>query len=106
MTRNVRIVEAQGKWENVHGVSAEMLQRMAQRWEPLPVRAGSDGEDRGGPASPNAQASRRGNPNTERGALRCADGLSSTGPESPVHPERRLGAAGNVAYRQRSSSAT
>ena len=37
MTRNVRIVEAQGKWENVHGVSAEMLQRMAQRWEPLPV---------------------------------------------------------------------
>lgn len=35
MTQNVLVVEANGKWENVHGVPAEMLERMALRWEPL-----------------------------------------------------------------------
>lgn len=35
MTQNVLVVEANGKWKNVHGVPAEMLEKMAQRWEPL-----------------------------------------------------------------------
>ena len=35
MTRTVRIIEARGTWQNVHGVPAEMLERMAQRWEQL-----------------------------------------------------------------------
>ncbi|OOG58194.1 hypothetical protein B0E49_04460 [Polaromonas sp. C04] len=38
MAGNVRIVEAQGKWQNRHGVPDEALERMAQRWEPLPAR--------------------------------------------------------------------
>lgn len=37
MTTNLRIVEMHGKWENVHGVPADMLQRMVQRWEPQSV---------------------------------------------------------------------
>jgi hypothetical protein len=37
MTRSLRIVEARGQWSNVHGVPAEMLRRMAERWEPLPA---------------------------------------------------------------------
>ena len=32
MTKNVRVVEATGRWENQHGVPAEMMQRMAERW--------------------------------------------------------------------------
>lgn len=36
MTNNVRVVEAHGRWENTHGVSAETLQRMSLRWERLP----------------------------------------------------------------------
>lgn len=35
MTTNIRIVEAQGNWENCHGVPAEVIQRMADRWETL-----------------------------------------------------------------------
>jgi hypothetical protein len=37
MTQNVRVVEAAGKWDNHHGVPVEMMERMAQRWEKLPV---------------------------------------------------------------------
>lgn len=33
--RNVRVIEARGKWESVHGVPPYMLKRMAARWEPL-----------------------------------------------------------------------
>ena len=36
MTKNARVIEAIGNWQNVHGVPAEMLERMAQRWESLP----------------------------------------------------------------------
>jgi len=35
MSSNVRVIEARGRWENVHGVPDEMLSRMAQRWEQL-----------------------------------------------------------------------
>lgn len=35
LTDNVRIVEAVGRWKNVHGVPAETVERMRQRWEPL-----------------------------------------------------------------------
>jgi len=35
MTGNVRIVEASGRWANVHGVPPARLRKMAQRWEPL-----------------------------------------------------------------------
>ena len=35
MSSSVRIVEAKGTWQNTHGVPPEMMQRMAQRWEPL-----------------------------------------------------------------------
>ncbi len=37
MVGNIRIVEAKGKWQNLHGVPAEALERMAQRWEQLPT---------------------------------------------------------------------
>ena len=37
MTKKARVIEATGKWPNVHGVPAEMLERMAQRWERLPA---------------------------------------------------------------------
>ncbi|UUZ77437.1 hypothetical protein LP414_09555 [Polaromonas sp. P1(28)-13] len=37
MTKNIRVVEATGKWQNRHGVPGQMLERMAQRWEPLPA---------------------------------------------------------------------
>jgi predicted kinase len=37
MTRNATVVEATGKWQSVHGVPAEILDRMAQRWETLPI---------------------------------------------------------------------
>ena len=36
MTENIRVVEATGRWDNLHGVPAEMMQRMAKRWEALP----------------------------------------------------------------------
>ncbi|MEO6972295.1 MAG: AAA family ATPase [Rhodoferax sp.] len=36
MTENVRVVEATGRWDNLHGVPAGMMQRMAERWEALP----------------------------------------------------------------------
>jgi hypothetical protein len=35
MTKSAKVIEATGKWQNLHGVPAEMLERMAQRWEPL-----------------------------------------------------------------------
>lgn len=37
MTTNIRIIEAEGRWQNVHGVPAERLRQMAERWETLPV---------------------------------------------------------------------
>ena len=36
MAQNARVIEANGKWQNVHGVPTEILDRMALRWEPLP----------------------------------------------------------------------
>ncbi|WP_322996216.1 AAA family ATPase [Castellaniella sp.] len=36
MCKNVRVIEATGQWPNVHGVPAERVQQMADRWEPLP----------------------------------------------------------------------
>lgn len=36
LTSTVRILEATGKWQNIHGVSAERLKQMAARWETLP----------------------------------------------------------------------
>ena len=36
MTSDVRVVEATGRWQNVHGVPEETLQAMAERWETLP----------------------------------------------------------------------
>jgi predicted kinase len=35
MSRNVRIIEAKGRWCNVHKVPATTLQWMAERWEVL-----------------------------------------------------------------------
>ncbi|MBW4048080.1 MAG: ATP-binding protein [Proteobacteria bacterium] len=35
MSRNVRIIEATGRWCGVHNVPATTLQWMAERWEPL-----------------------------------------------------------------------
>jgi hypothetical protein len=36
MTTRLRIVEATGRWPNVHGVPDFVLTRMAERWEKLP----------------------------------------------------------------------
>lgn len=36
LTSTVRILEATGKWQNIHGVSAERIKQMAERWEKLP----------------------------------------------------------------------
>ena len=36
LTSTVRILEAKGEWQNVHGVSAERVKQMAARWEALP----------------------------------------------------------------------
>jgi adenylylsulfate kinase-like enzyme len=33
---SIRIVEADGSWENVHSVPKEVVERMASRWEKLP----------------------------------------------------------------------
>lgn len=46
MTSNIRVIEAVGRWQNVHGVPEEKLLAMAARWEPLPVQTGRIG--RGG----------------------------------------------------------
>ena len=35
MTSNLRILEATGRWSNVHEVPPERLQQMAERWESL-----------------------------------------------------------------------
>src|SRR3546814_510645 len=35
MCGNVRVIEATGRWPNVHGVPPERIQQMAERWEPL-----------------------------------------------------------------------
>lgn len=35
MTTDVRVIEARGRWQNVHGVLPETMRRMEQRWEPL-----------------------------------------------------------------------
>ena len=35
MAELVRVVQAKGNWENIHGVPAETIQRMKQRWEAL-----------------------------------------------------------------------
>lgn len=32
---SVRVIEARGTWENVHGVPAEAIERMRARWEQL-----------------------------------------------------------------------
>jgi ABC-type molybdenum transport system ATPase subunit/photorepair protein PhrA len=37
MTQNMRVIEAKGQWQNVHGVPVEMLNRIASRWEALPA---------------------------------------------------------------------
>ena len=37
MVNEIRVVEALGRWQNTHGVPAEMVDRMAQRWERLPA---------------------------------------------------------------------
>jgi chloramphenicol 3-O-phosphotransferase len=36
MTRNIEVVEATGKWQNVHGLPRATLKQMAQRWEAMP----------------------------------------------------------------------
>ena len=33
MSRNVRVIEATGRWGNEHGVPPETMRRMAERWE-------------------------------------------------------------------------
>ena len=35
-TDNILILEADGKWQNTHGISPEALEKMALRWEKLP----------------------------------------------------------------------
>jgi hypothetical protein len=35
MSRNVRVIEATGRWDNEHDVPPETLRRMAERWEPF-----------------------------------------------------------------------
>lgn len=35
MGYEVRVVECKGRWQNVHGVPAEAIERMADRWEPV-----------------------------------------------------------------------
>ena len=37
MSGLIRVVEAKGQWQNQHGVPAETIQRMAERWEMLPT---------------------------------------------------------------------
>jgi len=35
MCANVRVIECKGHWPNVHGVPADAIARMAERWEPV-----------------------------------------------------------------------
>jgi hypothetical protein len=47
--KTVRVIEANGKWENLHGVPPERLERMAARWEPMaaaitPMRSGTNSQ--------------------------------------------------------------
>ena len=47
--KTIRVIEAHGKWESVHGVPPEMLERMAARWEPMaaaitPMRSGTNSQ--------------------------------------------------------------
>ena len=42
MSKDVRVVEAKGRWQNQHAVPEAMLERMAQRWEVLPARLKSN----------------------------------------------------------------
>jgi predicted kinase len=37
MAGRVRVVEAKGTWGNIHGVPAEVISKMAARWESLPA---------------------------------------------------------------------
>jgi hypothetical protein len=32
---NVRIIEATGRWQNVHGVPEDTIEKMQARWEPV-----------------------------------------------------------------------
>jgi predicted kinase len=34
--REVRVVECLGAWDNIHGVSSEIIAKMREKWEPLP----------------------------------------------------------------------
>lgn len=36
MSKSVRVIEAQGRWKNVHDVPHHAIERMTQRWEVLP----------------------------------------------------------------------
>lgn len=36
MSKRMRVIEAHGRWRNIHGVPEHTLAAMAQRWEPLP----------------------------------------------------------------------
>lgn len=38
MSKKVQVIEATGKWKNVHGVPDETLERMARRWDLMPVQ--------------------------------------------------------------------
>ena len=35
MTSNLRVLEARGRWPNIHGVPAHVVEMMARRWEIL-----------------------------------------------------------------------
>jgi len=37
LSKKVRIIEAKGNWQNIHGVPAIRLHEMAARWEELPT---------------------------------------------------------------------
>ncbi len=39
---NIRVIEAKGRWKNVHGVPSEVVQKMASRWELLPTKRCQD----------------------------------------------------------------
>lgn len=35
MGYEVRVIECKGRWDNIHGVPVEAIERMAERWEPV-----------------------------------------------------------------------
>jgi len=39
MTSNIKVIEASGHWQSVHGVPEDKLLAMAARWEALPLQA-------------------------------------------------------------------